>query len=169
MEKLEKAQIALRALGVLCIIFGTLGILVGFTSMVDSGLMVGVLASLTNSMTAADVDTATTATGIELIVGGMLLVSGIFTLLMGIFSVHGANDFRKIIPAYVLALINLVLAILGVIACVAADGSFYDILESVFNIAFSIAIFWAAKTIKDGNNCGYDNLTPQEPQEAPKQ
>ena len=96
-----------------------------------------------------DVTTAATATGLVLIAGIVLLGSGLFTLLLGIFSVRASNDFSKIGPAYVLAIIDLAISVIGIIVNFVGTMNVSSLLEGVVGIPFAACIFWAAKTIKD--------------------
>lgn len=149
-EKLENARKTLKILGIVCVIFGIIGILMGGLSLAGGGLMAGGLAD-TSGMSAADAETASLATGLVLGAGIVLLFSGIFTLLMGIFSVRGANDFSKVGAAYVFAIINLVVAIAGVVIDIIGGGGISAILANAGALAFSAGIFWAANTIKQAN------------------
>ena len=151
-EKIKNAKSTLKVLGVLCVILGILGIILGAMSLAGGGMLAGQMASTATSggMSAGEAETAATATGLVLFGGIMLLVSGIFTLLLGIFSVRGANDFSKIGAAYAFALINLVLSVISVIVTVVTSGfSISAILDAAAGIVLSVVIFWAAKTIKD--------------------
>jgi FtsH-binding integral membrane protein len=84
-----------------------------------------------------------------LVAGVVLLASGIFTLLLGIFSVRASNDFSKIGPAYVFAIIDLVVSILGVIGNFIGTMNVSSLLEGIVGVVFAACIFWAARTIRD--------------------
>ena len=152
MENLESARKLLKVLGIICIVFGGLGVLLGGLALLGGGLLAGGMAgSATSGM---DADSAATVTGLVLIASGVLLISAIFTLLLGIFSVRGANDFSKIGAAWVIAIINLGFAVLGVIASLAGGSGFSSILSGIVSLALAGAIFWAANTIKQSGASG---------------
>lgn len=148
MENLENARKTLKVLGIVCIVFGILGILGGLAGLLGGGVLAGGLAGSAGTLTADEADAAGLVTGLVLIVGVVILVSGLFTLLMGIFSVRGANDFSKIGAAWVFAVINLVLSIATIVLGLIAGGGFTAILDGLVGLVFAGVIFWAANTIK---------------------
>ena len=147
-EKIKNAKSTLKILGILSIILGVFGVIFGAMSIAGGGLLAGELAA-SGGMSSSEVDAAATTTGLVLVAGIALLASGIFTLLLGIFSVRASNDFSKVGPAYVFAIIDLVISIVGVIASFAGTMNISSLLEGVVGIVFAACIFWAAKTIKD--------------------
>jgi hypothetical protein len=147
-DKIKNAKSTLKVLGILSIILGIGGVLLGALSIGGGGVLAGQMAT-SGGMSPDDVEAASTVTGLVLVAGVVLLISGLFTLLLGVFSVRGANDFSKIGPAYVFAIIDLVFSIIGVIASVAGTMNVTSLLEGIVGIVFAACIFWAAKTIKD--------------------
>ena len=165
MEKIENARKTLKVLGIISIVIGALGIIFGIMSMGGGGFLSGSLATSGSTMDQTDVDAAATATGLVIVLGAAVLISGIFTLLLGIFSVRGSNDFSKVGGAFVLGIIDLVINIVGIISGLMAGGGFSSILSSLVSLVFAACIVWAAKTIKDynagGGNPGNGQLPPQ--------
>ena len=165
MEKIENARKTLKVLGIISIVIGALGIIFGIMSMGGGGILAGGLATSASTLDQADVDAAATATGLVIVLGAAVLISGIFTLLLGIFSVRGSNDFSKVGGAFVLGIIDLVINIVGIISGLMAGGGFSSILSSLASLVFAACIVWAAKTIKDynagGGNPGNGQLPPQ--------
>ena len=147
-KKIKNAKSTLKVLGILSIILGVVAILLGAMSIGGGGVLAGQMAT-SGGMSSAEADTAATVTGLVLVAGIALLISGVFTLLLGIFSVRGANDFSKVGPAYVFAIIDLVVSIFGVIANFAGTMNVSSLLEGVVGVVFAACIFWAAKTIRD--------------------
>ena len=147
-EKIKSAKSTLKVLGVLSIILGIFGIIIGAMTLLGGGLIFGDAAT-SGALNSVDADSATMVTGLVLVGGIALVVSGIFTLLLGIFSVRASNDFSKIGPAYVFAIIDLVLSILGLIMTFVNGINISSILDCIVGIVFAACIFWAAKTIKD--------------------
>jgi FtsH-binding integral membrane protein len=147
-KKIENAKSTLKILGILSIIMGAFGIILGAMSLGGGGILAGQMAT-SGGMGSAEVDAAATMTGLVLVAGIVLLASGIFTLLLGIFSVRASNDFSKVGPAYVFAMIDLVISIISVIVNFAGTMNVSSLLEGVVGVVFAACIFWAAKTIKD--------------------
>ena len=147
-EKIKNAKSTLKILGILSIILGVVAILLGAMSIGGGGVLAGGIAN-SGGMSSAEADAAATMTGLVLVAGIVLLISGVFTLLLGIFSVRGANDFSKIGPAYVFAIIDLIVSIVGVIVNFAGTMNVSSLLEGIVGVVFAACIFWAAKTIRD--------------------
>lgn len=147
-EKIKNAKTTLKVLGILSIILGVFAFIFGAMSIGGGGLLAGQMAT-SGGMSSADADAAATVTGLVLIAGIVLLASGIFTLLLGIFSVRASNDFSKIGPAYVFAIIDLVVSVVGVIVNFAVSMNVSSLLEGIVGVVFAACIFWAAKTIRD--------------------
>lgn len=150
MQSVESARKTLKILGILSIIGGAIGLIMAVVSFAGGGLVAGSMAT-PGAIDAADMEGAAAATGLLLVAGGILVISGVFSLLLGIFSVRASNDFSKIGPAYVLAIMNLVMTVISVaFGLVGGAGiDFSSILSSVVSVALSCAIFMAAKTIKE--------------------
>ena len=163
MENLENARKTLKVLGIICIVFGILGILGGLAGLLGGGVIAGGIAGSAGTLTADEADAAGLVTGIVLIASGLICVSGLFTLLMGIFSVRGANDFSKIGAAWVFAVINLVLSIAGIVLGLISGGGFTVILDGLVGLVFAGVIFWAANTIKKANALPETPAAPSAP------
>jgi hypothetical protein len=147
-QKIKNAKSTLKILGILSIILGAFGIILGAMSIGGGGVLAGEMAA-SGGMSSAEAETAATVTGMVLVAGVVLLASGIFTLLLGIFSVRASNDFSKIGPAYVFAIIDLVVSILGVIGNFIGTMNVSSLLEGIVGVVFAACIFWAARTIRD--------------------
>ena len=146
--RIKNAKSTLKILGILSIILGAFGIILGAMSIGGGGVLAGEMAA-SGGMSSAEVETAAAVTGMVLVAGVVLLASGIFTLLLGIFSVRASNDFSKIGPAYVFAIIDLVVSILGVIGNFIGTMNVSSLLEGIVGVVFAACIFWAARTIRD--------------------
>ena len=147
-QKIKNAKSTLKILGILSIILGAFGIILGAMSIGGGGVLAGEMAA-SGGMSSAEAETAAAVTGMVLVAGVVLLASGIFTLLLGIFSVRASNDFSKIGPAYVFAIIDLVVSILGVIGNFIGTMNVSSLLEGIVGVVFAACIFWAARTIRD--------------------
>ena len=62
---------------------------------------------------------------------------------------RAANDNQKIMPVWVLAIINVVLCVAGLIAII-VNGTFgSDGVSSICSLAVGVLIFWIANNIKN--------------------
>lgn len=124
-------------------IFGILGIIGGAL-----GLIMGLVATFSGSL----VSTAVEDEGAGLLVvlvGIVLVISGIISLIEGIFSVRAAKDNSKIGPAWVFAIIGLVMSVISIGTSLANHSG---IGSSIPSLVISILIFVAANTIKKAVN-----------------
>lgn len=148
MSNIDNAKKTLKILGILTIVLGVLGLFSSLAIGIGGGVIATGLA--TSGADAASADTAFAVIGGMSVLAIVALVSSIIDLLLGIFSVRAANDFSKIGPAWVLAVIGLILAVIGTIMTVVGGGLNYtNIASSVVSIVFSACLFWAANTIKN--------------------
>ena len=76
-------------------------------------------------------------------------VLGLITLLEGIFSVRAANDFSKIMPAWVFALISLIFNAVDAVWSIIQSAEVRTIASAAFSIAISILVLGAANKIKN--------------------
>ena len=75
-------------------------------------------------------------------------VLGLITLLEGIFSVRAANDFSKIMPAWIFALISLIFNAVDAVWSIIQSAEVRTIASAAFSIAISILVLGAANKIK---------------------
>ena len=80
-------------------------------------------------------------------VSGMAIffVLGVISLLEGIFSLRGAKDASKIMPAWIFAIIGVIAAVVGLFTGGSMGGS-------VFSLIVNIVIFVAANKIRKSRN-----------------
>ena len=76
-------------------------------------------------------------------VSGMAIffILGLLSLLEGIFSIRGAKDAAKIMPAWIFAIIGVIAAVVGLFTGGSLGGS-------IFSLIVNIVIFIAANKIK---------------------
>ena len=147
MNKTDNARQTLKILGILTIIAGVVGLLAAIGIFAGGAMLFGDAAN-SGALAAADQQSVLVATGGFTVLGIMSLVGGIVDLLLGIFSVRASNDFSKVQPAWVLSIIGLILAVIGVVVNLSSGINYTSIASSVTAIVFSACIFWAANTIK---------------------
>ena len=86
--------------------------------------------------------------GSLIILSGILVVEGIWSLLCGIFGVRAANDNQKIMIVWVFCLIGVILAVVGIIAAI-VNGRFGSQVWSLLGtLVFSGIMFFIANNIK---------------------
>lgn len=82
-------------------------------------------------------------------VSGMaiLFILGLLSLLEGIFSIRGAKDAAKIMPAWIFAIIGVIAAVVGLFTGGSMGGS-------IFSLIVNIVIFIAANKIRKSRISG---------------
>lgn len=82
-------------------------------------------------------------------VSGMAIffILGLLSLLEGIFSIRGAKDAAKIMPAWIFAIIGVIAAVVGLFTGGSMGGS-------IFSLIVNIVIFIAANKIKKSRISG---------------
>ena len=135
---LETSRKVLKISGILSIIFGVIGIIMGILVFATGGM-------IATSMDMGVEDNAMVA-GISLAGGIMAVIAGIIALIEGIFSLKGAQDSAKIMPAWVFAIIGLIFGVINLIMSFGNGAS--SIFSNVISLLISALIFVAANTIK---------------------
>jgi len=88
------------------------------------------------------------AAGVFVILSGLLIITGVWSLLCGIFGVRAANDNQKIMIVWVFCLIGVILAVVGIIAAL-INGRFGNQFWSLlWTLVFSGIMFFIANNIK---------------------
>ena len=147
---IQNAKSTLKILGILCIIFGILGIIAGFGLMAGGGLM-GASALTSGEITTAEgAENVNLVTGMVVAMGAFALICAIVDVLLGVFSVRASKDTTKIGPAYAFSIIALILSIVSVLLNF-SNLNLSTLISALPSIVFSIVIFLAAKTLKGEN------------------
>ena len=137
------SQKVLLVLSILEIIGAAIALITGVMAFVGAG------AVLTDASTVAGTGaTQDEAAGVFVILSGLLIVSGVWSLLCGIFGVRAANDNQKIMIVWVFCLIGVILAVVGIVAAI-INGSFGSQVWSLLGtLVFSGIMFFIANNIK---------------------
>ena len=135
-------------ISILNIIGAALGILMGFL-MITGGALVGVVdSSEAASALAGSGLTQGELSGLASIAGIVMLVAGVIELILGILGVRAANDNQKIMPVWIVAIVELVLCIIGLIAML-VNGSFStEGASTIVSLIFAGFTMWIANNIK---------------------
>ena len=140
----------LKITGIASIVISIFVIIIGVLSILGSNL-ISVDAAAEQKL---DKDLALGVMVFSLL-GMMALFSGILNLLEGIFSVRAANDNTKIMPAWIFAIINLVMGVINIITVVmdqSLENKGSTIVGTIIGLVITILIFYAANTIKQAQN-----------------
>lgn len=140
---LETCKKVLKISGIISIVFAVFFIILGFLALLGGGLIGSEItdANVTNE--------SIIAFGAMLIIGLLLLLTGIIGLLEGIFSVRAANDSTKIMPAWIFSLISLVMGVINIITSITQQSSNKSsLVGTIISLLITILIFYAANTIK---------------------
>ncbi len=144
---IQNAKSTLKVLGILCIIFGILGIIIGIGVMAGGGLL-GATALMSGEVTSAEgANAVSLVTGMVVLVGVFAVIAAIVDILLGVFSVRASKDSSKIGPAYIFSIIALVISILSLVFNF-SNFNLSTLISALPSIVFSIVIFLAARTIK---------------------
>jgi len=145
---LDNAKKSIIILGVLNIIFGIFGIVLG-VAFLSGGNMLGKSVIETAAPAAEGAAEALTMSGIMLVLGVFVLVAAVVDLLLGIFSIIGGKNPVKIMPAYVLSIIAIILSVVTMILDFANGVNVSTILDGIVGIVFSVTSFACARTIRN--------------------
>ena len=138
------SQKFLLVISILDVIFGVLAVIVSLMAIVGAGVLAGGVAVEAG----LSVEEAGTAGGLMTTAGVIMLIAGAVSILTGVLGIRAANDNQKIMPVWVLALIQLIFGVVSVIMTFVQGGVFNDILTAVISLALAALMFWVANNIK---------------------
>ena len=136
---LAKSQKIVKVLGILDIIAAVLCVIAGIGMFGVSGLAAG------NEEIATNTDLQT-GVAIFILMGIIMLASGVVDLLEGIFALRAAKDASKVKPLWIFAIIGVVLGAMALITSIVNGGE--NVLSDVFSLALSCCMFYLANNIK---------------------
>ena len=149
-NKMERSgsQKALKVISIIGIIGGILTLISAGIMLFGGGLLAGVTDEvIVDGMTNAEVG------GMVGFAGAISLIAGLVYLIQGILGVRASNDFTKINPVWILAIIGIVFAVLSFISLF-VNGEpvqMSEIVGGVASVAFAGLYFWIANNIKKQN------------------
>ena len=142
----SNSQKIIRVISIFDIIGAVLILLMGLMAIMG-GALVGVgggTEQVAEGLTAAE------AGGIASMLGVAMLAPGIVSDITGILGIRASNDASKIMPVWVLAIVDLVLQVLSLISSFASgapmDAS--SIIGSIVGVGIAGLMFWAANNVK---------------------
>ena len=77
-----------------------------------------------------------------------VLIACVIELIVGILGVRAANDNQKIMPVWVLALIDVIMYAIGIIFTVVNGDFGSQGLSAILSLVFGLLLFWVANNIK---------------------
>ena len=134
----QTSKSMLKVFGVLDVIFGVLLVIFSALAFTGGGLM----ASGAVPMDQAEAGVSST---LVFVAGGAMLVLGGFSLASGILSRRAAKDPSKAQPAFVFAIIGLVLAALNLTLALTGGGS---PISAIVSVAINGLLVVAANTLR---------------------
>ena len=137
---LETSKKVLKISGILSLIFGVIGLLMGILVFATGGM-------IATGLDMNDADNAAVA-GISLMGGIVTIIAGIVAIIEGVFSLRGAKDSAKIMPAWIFAILGVISGVIGIISDIAGGSDIGTIVGAAFALCISVLIFLAANTIK---------------------
>lgn len=135
---LETSKKVLKVSGIICLIFAVIFLVMGLLLLFTGG----------TAATSLDMNVEDNAkvTGITLGGGIMMFLAGIVMLLEAIFSLRGAKDNAKIMPAWVFAIISLIFGVINLATSLGNGAN--AVISNIVSLLISVLIFVAANTIK---------------------
>ena len=134
----QTSKSMLKVFGILDVIFGVLLVIFSALAFTGGGLM----ASGAVPMDQAE---AGVSSALVFVAGGAMLVLGGFSLASGILSCRAAKDPSKAQPAFVFAVISLVLAAINLTNAIVGSGS---PVSAIVSVAINVLLVMAANTLR---------------------
>ena len=134
----QTSKSMLKVFGILDVIFGVLLVIFSALAFTGGGLM----ASGAVPMDQAE---AGVSSALVFVAGGAMLVLGGFSLASGILSRRAAKDPSKAQPAFVFAVISLVLAAINLTNAIVGSGS---PVSAIVSVAINVLLVMAANTLR---------------------
>lgn len=135
---LETSKKVLKAFGILSLISGIVCILLGVLVMMGASTLT----------TEPSADANMFAVGV--LAGIIILIVGLVGVLEGVFSIKAAKDITKIMPAWIFALVGIILSVIGIITNIGSGPSSFG--SSICTLIVDAIIFVAANNIKKAND-----------------
>ena len=142
------SQKVLLVLSIISIIVAVIGILFGIMKMLGGALLGMVPADEAASALSESGLTQQEAGAFAGLAGFIVLIGCVIELIVGILGVRAANDNQKIMPVWVLAIIELILSAIS-LGSVVANGSFSSNgLSAILSLVIAVLMLWIANNIK---------------------
>ena len=134
----QTSKSILKVLGIIDIVLGVLVLLFSTLTLAGGGL-------LASGVVPMDQVEAGVSGSLVFVAGGAMLLMGVFSLAEGILSRRAANDPSKAQPAFVFAIISLVLAAGNMIWAIVGGGS---PVSGIVSVGINVLLVMAANTLR---------------------
>lgn len=134
----QTSKSILKVLGIVDIVMGVLVLLFSALTFAGGGL-------LASGVVPMDQVEAGVSGSLVFVAGGAMLLMGAFSLVEGILSRRAANDPSKAQPAFVFAIISLVLAAGNMIWAIVGGGS---PVSGLVSVGINVLLVMAANTVR---------------------
>ena len=142
------SQKFLLVISIISIVVAVLGILASLLGVMGGALFGAIDSTEASSALSGTGFTQGEASGLIVFVFLFALISSVIELVVGILGVRAANDNQKIMPVWVIALIEVILYVISLIAT-AVNGNFAaDGLTYIISLVVAVLLFWVANNIK---------------------
>ena len=82
------------------------------------------------------------------VAGLVIVLSGVVSLIVGILGVRAANDNQKIMPVWVLAVIQLILYAISLVTIIVGGSFGTQGASAIVSLVLAVLIMWLANNIK---------------------
>ncbi len=137
--EVSKSQKIVKVLGILDIIAAVLCIIAAVGMFGVSGV------GMVNEEIATNSDMQQ-GVAIFIVMGIIVLASGVVDLLEGIFALRAAKDASKVKPLWIFAIIGVVLGVMALLTGIVNGGE--NVLSNVFTLVINCFMFYLANNIK---------------------
>ncbi len=140
---IDTSKTILKIFGILGIISGIANLILGTMTFLGIGLVAGIAAGMDEELGGA--------LGVVAIITAILIIiSGLITLLEGVFSLKAVKDATKATPAWIFSILGFVSAVGGVISTIGNSNGFTfgSLIGPICTLIINGAIFVAANTIR---------------------
>lgn len=142
------SQKVLLVISILNIIGAAFGIL-GAIAMISGGALLGAVDPTRAAGALAESGlTQSEASALASVGGILVLITAVIELVLGILGVRAANDNQKIKPVWVIAIVELVICIIGVISILVRGNFNANAASTIVSLIFAIFTMWIANNIK---------------------
>lgn len=142
------SQKFLLVISIINIVFAAFGIIGGIMGVLGGALVGAADPSEVSSALSGTNMTQGQASGMVVAMFLVVLLASAVELVVGILGVRAANDNQKIMPVWVLALVQVILYAVGLIGSIVGGSFGTDGLSGVLSLLFGILLFWVANNIK---------------------
>ena len=142
------SQKVLLVLSIIGIIGAVLVLISGLMTMLG-GALFGAMSSSEAAAALSGTDLTQGQAGVLFGLGGLFVVLlGVVELILGILGVRAANDNQKIMPVWILAIIEVVLCVISLILTITGGSFSTEGASAIISLIIAALIMWIANNIK---------------------